>query len=78
MPGIQLTLPAKLPNIGLENLRAIDLPQPIVASVHAAGEGTWGWMPRRAGRGFKNWKAHGPVPPDVRLRFPEAKRRPSK
>ena len=74
VPGIQLEMPAKLPNIGLENLRAIDLPQPIVAKEYARGGGAPAWLPRHAERGFKNWKAHGPVPPDVRLRFPEPKR----
>jgi hypothetical protein len=78
VPGIRLDLPAGLPGIGVENLRPIDLPQPIVEISHAEGQSAPAWLPRRAGRGLKNWKAHGPVPPDVRLRFPEPKKRASK
>ncbi len=78
VPGIQLELPAKLPNIGLENLRIVDVPQPIVAKAYAKSAHAPEWMPRHAERGFKNWKSHGPVPPDVRLRFPEPKRRAPK
>lgn len=77
VPGIQLQLPAKLPNIGLENLRSIDLPQPIVDVSYARGSTAFDWLPRRAARGFKGWKAHGPIPPDVRRRFPEPRAKPA-
>lgn len=69
VPQLHLKLPF-LPDLGFEDLREIDLPQPILRLdfMHAAHHPEWlGVEPG----GFPGWSGHGPVPDPVRERFPD-------
>lgn len=71
VPSVQLVLPAFLPNIGFEDLRAVDLPQPIMALADLEAGRYPSWLRRGRPRGFKDWETYGPIPPDLQLRFPD-------
>ena len=71
VPGVQLDLPSILPNVGFEDLRAVDLPQPILALTDLEAARYPAWIRRAKPRGFKDWETYGPIPPDLQIRFPD-------
>lgn len=71
VPGVQLDLPSILPNVGFEDLRAVDLPQPIIALADLDAGRYPDWIRRAKPRGFKDWETYGPIPPDLQIRFPD-------
>jgi len=70
-PHLRLRLPGFLPDIGFEDLRAVDLPQPILEIAYLREHGQPAWLEAAQLRGFKGWEGLGPLPPDVRRRFPD-------
>lgn len=71
VPGVVLELPSFLPDVGFEDLRLVDLPAPILTLPYLEGERFPKWIHRARPRGLKNWESYGPIPPDLRLRFPD-------
>ncbi|MFQ5600679.1 MAG: hypothetical protein ACE5G2_08995 [Candidatus Krumholzibacteriia bacterium] len=71
VPGVRLELPSFLPDVGFEDLRAVDLPQPILSLSFLQEKRFPRWMRRARVRGFKDWETYGPIPPDLRIRFPD-------
>lgn len=71
VPQLGLELPLVLPDLGFEDLRLVDLPQPILSLSYIQSRRYPEWMQRAEPRGFKGWESYGPLPPDLRLRFPD-------
>jgi hypothetical protein len=72
IPRLHFCLPSILPDINLEDLREIELPQPIVTIEYLLGKRFPGkWLETDGNDGFEHWVGHGKVPPGVRLRFPD-------
>jgi hypothetical protein len=69
VPELHLRVPF-LPDLGFDDLREIDLPQPIVRLDYVRAATHPDWLDGRA-TGFDGWSGHGPVPPVVRERFPD-------
>jgi hypothetical protein len=69
VPALHLRVPL-LPDVGFDDLREIDLPQPIVRLDYVRAAAHPEWLDGRAA-GFDGWSGHGPVPPIVRERFPD-------
>ena len=69
VPELHLRVPL-LPDVGFDDLREIDLPQPIVRMAYLRDAAYPDWLEGRAS-GFGGWSGHGPVPPVVRERFPD-------
>jgi hypothetical protein len=70
VPHLQLHLPV-LPDIGFEDLRTVDLPQPILEVSYLRGARYPEWLQAARLRGFKDWEGVGPLPPALRQRFPD-------
>jgi hypothetical protein len=71
VPELRLRLPFILPDIGFEDLREVDLPQPIL-EVDYLRQGRYpSWLEAAVPRGFKDWEGVGPLPPALRQRFPD-------
>jgi hypothetical protein len=70
-PHLRLRLPGFLPDIGFEDLRAVDLPQPILPIAYLRERRQPVWLEPAQLRGFKRWEGIGVLPPDVRRRFPD-------
>jgi hypothetical protein len=71
VPGIRLELPSFLPDFDFADLRLVDLPAPILTLPYLQGEHFPSWIRRARPRGLKGWDSYGPIPPDLRLRFPD-------
>jgi hypothetical protein len=71
VPHVVLELPSILPDMKFEDLRLIDLPQPIFKRSYVANKEYPSWLERAEPRGFKGWDSYGPIPPDLQLRFPD-------
>jgi hypothetical protein len=71
VPNVRLELPSFLPDFGFEDLRLVDLPQPILSLAYLQEKRYPGWIRRSKPRGLKNWESYGPIPPDLRIRFPD-------
>lgn len=71
VPHLRLKLPGFLPDIGFEDLRDVDLPQPILALDYFRGDRYPPWLEPMSMRGFKGWEGVGPLPPAMRKRFPD-------
>ncbi len=71
VPQLRLKLPSLLPDIGFDDLREVDLPQPILRLEYLREGTTPPWLPQGRGLGFAGWKGHGPVPAELRARFPD-------
>jgi hypothetical protein len=69
VPELHLRLPL-LPDLGFDDLREIDLPQPIVRLSYLRAVGHPDWLEGRSA-GFGGWSGFGPVPAVVRERFPD-------
>ena len=71
VPAVRMELPSILPDMKFNDLRLLDLPQPIMARAYIDSKGYPSWMDRAEPRGFKEWESYGPIPPDLQLRFPD-------
>jgi hypothetical protein len=70
VPNLVLSLPF-LPDVGFDDLRELDLPQPILALEIMRGGPHPAWLRVVKDVGFEGWTCHGPVPAAVRRRFPD-------
>jgi hypothetical protein len=70
VPRLKLRLPI-IPDIGFEDLREVDLPQPILELEYLQEARQPRWLETAARRGFKHWDGVGPLPPALRARFPD-------
>ncbi len=68
MPHLRLKVPF-LPDVGFDDLREIDLPQPIVRLSYLRGAHPEWLVAKPAG--FVGWCGHGPVPDELRGQFPD-------
>ncbi len=71
LPHVHFELPLMLPDLGFDDLRLVDVPQPILSLSYLRAQAYPDWMRRAEPRGFKDWQSYGPIPPDLRLRFPD-------
>lgn len=71
IPGLRLRLPLFLPDFNFDDLREIELPLPILRIDYLKNGKRPSWLGHDDNLGFKDWKSYGPVPPAVRLRFPD-------
>lgn len=71
VPGIKFELPSLLPDLSFNDLRLIDVPQPILSLEYIQGQKYPRWIRRAEPRGFKDWDSYGPIPPDLQVRFPD-------
>jgi hypothetical protein len=69
VPRLHLKLPL-LPDLGFDDLREIDLPQPILRLEYLHAETHPDWLATKP-NGFAGWSGHGPVPASLRDRFPD-------
>lgn len=60
-----------LPDLNFDDLREIELPMPVLKVDDLRQSRYPHWLGTSRDLGFKNWEGWGPVPPDIRLRFPE-------
>lgn len=70
VPHLKLRLPV-LPDFGFEDLRAVDLPQPILEIEYLRQKRYPSWLRAAEIRGFKDWEPVGSLPPAIRKRFPD-------
>jgi hypothetical protein len=70
VPHLRLRLPI-IPDIGFEDLREVDLPQPILKLEYLQQGQHPNWLATQSRRGFKKWDNIGPLPPELRRRFPD-------
>jgi hypothetical protein len=70
VPNLVLSLPL-LPDVGFEDLRELDLPQPILALETLRGRRHPAWLRVSHETGLAGWSSHGPIPAAVRWRFPD-------
>jgi hypothetical protein len=70
IPGLRLKLPVFIPDINFDDLREIELPQPILDMEYLRHRRQPAWL-GAVDLGFRDWKGYGPVPPAVRERFPD-------
>ena len=71
IPHLRLRLPLFIPDINFDDLREIELPMPILDLESLRQHRLPDWIRMDASLGFRDWKGYGPVPPAIRLRFPE-------
>jgi hypothetical protein len=71
VPRLRLVLPSFLPDIGFEDLREVDLPQPILSLEYLRAGLAPQWLRPAHRRGFDGWEGVGPLPPAIRVRFPD-------
>jgi hypothetical protein len=70
-PRISLSLPFFLPDIGLDDLREFDLPNPVVSMDWVRAHPSKPWVRISPDAFFVPWKAMGPIPEQVERRFPD-------
>jgi hypothetical protein len=71
VPNVHLELFSILPDVDFNDLRLLDLPQPILKRSYVLSKEYPDWMKRGEPRGFKDWDSVGPIPPDLQIRFPD-------
>ncbi len=71
VPNLQLRLPFILPDISFEDLREVDLPQPILSLEFLRSGRVPSWLHPAHLRGFDGWEGVGPLPQAIRERFPD-------
>jgi hypothetical protein len=71
VPQLELRLPSILPDISFEDLREVDLPQPILALAYLRAGKAPAWLHPAHLRGFDGWEGVGPLPDAIRQRFPD-------
>jgi len=70
VPGLRFELPSILPDIDLDDLRALDLPLPLLQVGYIHQGRLPAWLGRDGAFALKDWRGLGPVPAAVRERFP--------
>jgi hypothetical protein len=70
VPHLKLRLPV-LPDLGFEDLRPVDLPQPILPIAYLREKRFPSWLRAASIRGFQDWEGVGPLPVAIRQRFPD-------
>ncbi len=70
-PRISLGLPFFLPDLGLDDLREFDLPNPVVSMEWVRAHPSKPWMTVSSDAFFIPWEAIGPRPVEVDRRFPD-------
>jgi hypothetical protein len=70
-PGIHIHLPVFLPDLGLEDLREFDLPQPILPAEWFRNPTESDWMTVHPGGMIRPWGARGPRPWILDERYPD-------
>jgi hypothetical protein len=68
VPQLKLRLPL-LPDVAFDDLREMDLPQPILRLEYLRGAHP-GWMQARS-NGLDGWRGYGGLPEELRRRFPD-------
>lgn len=71
LPRIQLALPLFMPDIGLQDLRDFDVPQPILPTAWVRAGRKVDWLELPAGGFFRPWDAIGPRPEPLARRYPD-------
>lgn len=71
IPKLRLRLPLFLPDINFDDLRQIELPQPMLALSYLQNGAPPAWLGIGKQYLFSTWSGHGPVPPELRQRFPD-------
>jgi hypothetical protein len=71
VPHLQLRLPSILPDIDFEDLREVDLPQPILSLDYLRAGLAPDWLRPAHLRGFDGWEGVGPLPEGIRQRYPD-------
>lgn len=71
VPRLRLKLPSLLPDIGFEDLREIDLPQPILSLESLRRGALPEWLTVTRAPALEGWVGHGPLPEELRQRFPD-------
>jgi hypothetical protein len=71
IPNLKWKLPFFIPDIGLDDLRTVELPQPILSMRYLREHRFPGWLEAHAQLGFEDWGGFGPLPPEIRRRFPD-------
>jgi hypothetical protein len=70
IPNLKLRLPV-LPDINVDDLREVDLPQPILDMRYLVERRHPAWLATDNQLGFRGWKGIGGVPPGIREAFPD-------
>lgn len=72
-PGLKLTLPWFLPDLGFHDLRRFDFPEPILTMDAVAGirQRKLEWIRVRDDLRFGDWEGKGDIPEFVNARFPD-------
>jgi hypothetical protein len=70
IPGLHLELPV-LPDIALDDLRALDLPTPFLALSSFRDGRLPAWLAVDGRMNLRDWRGVGPVPAAVQQRFPD-------
>jgi hypothetical protein len=72
-PALELELPWFLPDIGLNDLRKFDYPEPLLTldAVHELQERNLDWLQIQGNLRFSNWEGQGTIPELVVERFPD-------
>lgn len=72
LPAIHLRLPFFLPDIGFDDLREFDLPQPLWEQGFLQETRKWpDWLPMRESGAIERWDAEGPMPEILNTLFPD-------
>ena len=71
VPHLVLRLPSILPDLHFDDLREVDLPQPILALDYFRTRRSPSWLEVSSMRGYKGWDSIGPLPDEIRRRFPD-------
>jgi len=69
-PGLRLRLPF-LPDIPVEDLRTVDIIMPVLGLDYLRRGDHPPWLELDRNLGFRDWKGQGPIPPEIRRRFPD-------
>jgi hypothetical protein len=70
VPRLHLQLPL-LPDLDFDDLREVDLPQPILDLDYLRRRRHPAWLHTQSSLGFDGWCGIGPTPDDLRRRFPD-------
>ena len=70
VPGLKLRLPM-LPDIHLDDLREAHVIMPILDLDYLRRGDYPSWLELNRNLGFADWKGQGPIPPEIRRRFPD-------
>jgi hypothetical protein len=70
-PHISISLPFFLPDLGLDDLREFDLPNPVVSMSWVRAHPSTPWVTVTPDAFMKPWEAIGPRPEEVDRRFPD-------